>query len=105
MRCIDDPVASNCASTLVVADACAIASPRAAGSASDAVLCALMAVASLPLPVSTFASILDLELYGVPLALSPDGYWVAMALVAVLCSPRLRRPSTASAGSVDAGPG
>lgn len=82
---------------------------RRSGSPADASLPALIAVAALAVPVSTIAGLMDLEMDGMSLALSADGYWLAMALVAVLCSPgRFRRsqsskeavlPSTPSQGN------
>jgi len=57
-------------------------------------------VASLAVPVSTMAGIMELEMGGLPLALSADGYWLAMALVALLCSPRKLRRSQASTEAV-----
>lgn len=76
--------------------------PHACGTfaPADASLAALIAVASLAVPVSTMAGIMELEMGGLPLALSADGYWLAMALVALLCSPRKFRRSQASTEAV-----
>jgi hypothetical protein len=50
-------------------------------------LSTLIAVALLALPVSRWASMMQLELGGIPLALSAEGYWIALALVALVCAP------------------
>lgn len=64
----------------------------------DASISTLIALVALALPVSSLARIMDLELDGVSLALSSDGYWVALALVAMACFPqRLRRSSASDA--------
>jgi hypothetical protein len=41
---------------------------------------------------------MGLEMDGVSLALSAEGYWVALALAALLRSPQVRRRSKASSG-------
>lgn len=95
----DDPAGTERALPLSETGVTAYAASGGPGSPSDANVSVLMAVVCLALPVSTLASIMDLEMDGVSLALSAEGYWVALALAALLCFPQVRRRSTASSGT------
>lgn len=61
----------------------------------------LLAVAALAFPVSVCAGILELELAGMPLVLSKQGYWIALALAALM---RPARPFLSIAPDTPAAP-
>ena len=63
-------------------------------------MAALIAVASLAVPVSTIATLTGMEMGGMSPALTADGYWLALAWVALSCSPRVRRRSSGPTGGV-----
>jgi hypothetical protein len=63
------------------------ASRRHIPGSARAGLSTLIAVALLAIPVSRWASMMQLEIGGIPMALSVEGYWIAIALVALVCGP------------------
>lgn len=64
----------------------------------------LLAVAALAFPVSVCAGILELELAGMPLVLSEQGYWIALALAALMRPARPARPFLSIAPDTPAAP-
>lgn len=53
----------------------------------------------LAVPVSSLADIMGLEVDGMSLVLSADGFWLALAMVALLGSPRISWQSSAPTGA------
>ena len=61
----------------------------------------MLVVAALAVPVSALAGIMQLELSDSPLVLPESAYWIALALVAVLCVPSPPRVVVPQCESLD----